>query len=312
MNKYHYFSNKIAFIIPTRNRPAILNRLLKSFESQTILPDQIIIVDGSDAPKQAEIQPFINLNISYMRIFPPSLTKQRNEGLKALKDNISLVGYLDDDIVMEKDTVEEILNYWENCSEKMGGISFNITNSLPSKVTWYEKLFLLNGDRKGIVLKSGWCTRVYPLSKNVDNVQWLCGGATVWKRDIFKEFYFDEWYIGRPGWDDLDFSFSVSKKYKLSFQYSIKVQHLQPPSRMKNYNSFIKQHVITQYYFINKYKELSKFYFYWSIFGSIILLSLAGIIKLKKDNLSMAYGYLTGLLNVIRGKIQQSDEHFGE
>ncbi len=100
--------HKIAFIVPTRNRPDLLTKLLQSLQEQTVEANQVIVVDGSDQPVEPEIKQFLSPTVSYLRVFSPSLTKQRNEGIKALHEDITLVGYLDDDIVLERDAVEDI------------------------------------------------------------------------------------------------------------------------------------------------------------------------------------------------------------
>ena len=56
-----------------------------------------------------------------MHVLPPSLTKQRNEGIKALDKDITLAGYLDDDILLEQDAVEAMLRFWEYCADDIGG-----------------------------------------------------------------------------------------------------------------------------------------------------------------------------------------------
>ena len=63
------FRHKIALIVPTRNRSRILARLLDSIVVQTVQPDQVIIVDGSNQPIEEEIRPFLNSIISY--VFSP-------------------------------------------------------------------------------------------------------------------------------------------------------------------------------------------------------------------------------------------------
>ena len=42
------FSNRIAFVVPTRNRPDELRRMLLSVQAQSVHPEQIIIVDGGE------------------------------------------------------------------------------------------------------------------------------------------------------------------------------------------------------------------------------------------------------------------------
>lgn len=310
-NPLNQFRHKIAFIVPTRNRPQLLARLLDSIKIQTIQPDQIIIVDGSDQSIENEIKTYLNTTVNYVRVFPPGLTRQRNEGRKALRDDITLVGYLDDDIVMEKDATEAMLDFWETCPQDMGGASFNIINSSFYKATWLSKLFCLDNGRKGSVLKSGNNTGVAPLSENIYS-QWLCGGATIWREKIFSEFIYDEWYKGWAYLEDVDFSFTVSKKYKLAAIHSAKVQHLPPPLKPQKYSSFIKRHVVEQYYFVNKHKELSVFLFFWSILGSILIITLVGLRRLRPVNFSIAWAYLSGLFNVLTGNLRMIDESYRE
>lgn len=305
------FRHKIALIIPTRNRLKILIRLLDSIKGQTVLPDQVIIVDGSDHAIEDEIKTYLNLTVNYKRVFPPGLTRQRNEGRKALREDITLVGYLDDDIVMGKYAVEAMLSFWETAPEDMGGTSFNITNNSPVKPFFLTRLFRINNGRQGHVLKSGSCTGYDVLSENI-YTQWLSGGATIWSRKVFEEYKYDEWYEGWAYYEDADFSFTISKKYKLAVVYLAKVQHLPPPIKPKKINSFIKSHVVQQFYFVKKHKELSVPAFYWSIIGNIIISTLIGIKKLRPAPFSEVRGYIAGLITVAAGKLKQSNESFRE
>ena len=93
--------SRLAFIIPTMNRPTELRRLLASMESQSALPDEIIIVDGSTEPVESIAREFPGLKLKYVRVFPRGLVKQRNIGVSALSFHITVAGYLDDDIVVE-------------------------------------------------------------------------------------------------------------------------------------------------------------------------------------------------------------------
>ncbi|MBT5399054.1 glycosyltransferase family 2 protein, partial [bacterium] len=106
-------TEKISFIIPTMDRELDLHILLSSIVKQTHHPDQIIIVDGSFVEIKHIIKEFPSLNIDYMRVFPPSLAKQKNAGVKKVKDNITLVGYLDDDLELYPDSVEKMLSFWK-------------------------------------------------------------------------------------------------------------------------------------------------------------------------------------------------------
>ena len=82
---------KIAYIIPTfdipKDRKNDLKRLLDSIKIQTVVPDQIIIVDASKEKQNKIYQDYNELNLTFEHIYPPSLASQRNIGVKKLDDN---------------------------------------------------------------------------------------------------------------------------------------------------------------------------------------------------------------------------------
>lgn len=306
------FKHKIAFIIPTRNRPDLLVKLLLSLQNQTVQADQIIIVDGSDHPIEPVIKQSIISRVYYLRVFPPSLTKQRNEGLKALNEDITLVGYLDDDIVLERDTVEAMLRFWEKCSDDIGGSSFNITNNIITTASAFtkifSKLFCLDGEQ-GKVLRSGRATGVSPVLKDT-YTEWLCGGATVWRREILEKFKYDEWFTGWATYEDADFSFTVFQKYRLIVLRDARVQHYPPPYNMEKYNSFGKMNIIYRYYFVKKHANLSIPLFYWSALGEILINAIGGILRWNVHGIHLSSGNIAGLFHIIKGNLVQINENF--
>lgn len=307
------FRHRIAFIIPTRNRLELLSNLLRSLQEQTVQADQVIIVDGSDQPIESEIKEFLSPTVSYMRVFPPSLTKQRNEGVKALNDNITLVGYLDDDTVLERDAVEAMLRFWEHCPDDVGGSSFNITNRPTGKVSLFtklfEKLFSLNDGRQGVVLRSGASPPLSPVLKDT-YTQFLSGGTTVWRRQVLEEFKYDEWFTGGAYVEDIDFSFTVAKKYKLVVLEGARLQHFPLPYNTKKCYSLGKTLVKQRYHLIRKHAELSVPLFYWSTVGRALSLILGGVLERNAGNILTAFGNIAGLFEVFKGNLAQSSEEF--
>ena len=81
MNRY---KNMIAIIVPTKDNPEDLYKLLKSMQGLTVRPDQLIIVDGSDGDIGPVMAQFKDLDIDYLRVRPPGLTRQRNAGIGAV------------------------------------------------------------------------------------------------------------------------------------------------------------------------------------------------------------------------------------
>ncbi|AGB02341.1 glycosyltransferase family 2 protein [Methanoregula formicica] len=311
MSSSNQFSEKIAIIIPTRNRPEILKKLLTSIRIQSVQPDLVLIVDGSDQSIEPEIQEYLNTTTRYVYCYPPSLTKQKNAGLKHLTPEISLVGYLDDDIELEPDAIMNLLSYWENHSRNLGGSSFNIIN-VPSKktlVTLIRRFFTIDGKLPGKVLGSGFCTPLFPSEVDID-CEWLCGGATVWRRSLFDSYHFDEYFAGWAYHEDADFSYPVSKKYKLVLISSAKVTHNPPPFNPKNLKHLGMMAIINRYYFVSKNKDLSVPLFYWASLGEILVNVLQSAYYLNMGGIQTARGNLIGISHIVRGDLVQFDKNF--
>src|SRR4029453_15723924 len=122
-------AHRIAFVVPTKDRPEDLRKMLASLAAQTRRPDQGIVVDGSDPPVREVGEQASALGAEYVREFPPSLARQRNAGMARLRGDITLAGYLDDDIVLEPDAVQRMLEFWQNAGADTGGAAFTITNN---------------------------------------------------------------------------------------------------------------------------------------------------------------------------------------
>ncbi len=182
-NAKHPFQSTIAFVVPTMNRPAELRRLLASVESQSALPDEIIIVDGSSEPVDRISKDFPRLSLKYLRVFPPGLTKQRNAGMAMLSPHITLAACLDDDLVLEPGSIEAMLRFWDNASKDIGGASFNIVNVRSPRALLIKSLFRKDSFRRGAVMRSGYGSRQYAKTLSLSGfaVVRLSGGGKLSK-----------------------------------------------------------------------------------------------------------------------------------
>jgi glycosyltransferase involved in cell wall biosynthesis len=297
--------HRIAFIIPTMDREKDLRVMLSSLVSQTVQPNQIIIVDGSYKKIEHVIHDFPSLNIDYVRVFPPSLSKQKNAGLEVLENEITLVGYLDDDLELYQDAVEKMISFWDNAEKYYGGAAFAITDAV-RKVGKVRKIFGLDSDKQGAVLSTGFVSMLENPDREID-VDWLNGGATVWRRDVIKEFKYDEWFKGSGYMEDIDFSFNIGENYRLRLLYNARTQHHHHPIRGDRYFLLGKWQIVNRLYFVRKYKHrglsMSKA---WIASFILILLNLgAGLIRLDYNRLRLTLGNIMGVFISITSKEAQ-------
>ena len=77
-------------------------------------------------------------------------------------------------------------------------------------------------------MPSGWQTLTGTVSETIF-VDWLPSTAAVWRREIFKNFSFDDFFDGYSYLEDLDFSYSVAREYKLAIVADAKYWHYPSP-----------------------------------------------------------------------------------
>ena len=301
---------KIAFVVPTKDRPADLKKMLQSLAEQERKPDQIIIVDGSMPPIKNVLKEFEELSIDYVAVYPPSLAKQRNAGIAILKKDITLAGYLDDDVALEKDAIKNMLKFWDKADSNIGGTVFNITNTPPPKWTRIKSIFFLDSPTPGKVLTSG-CTSILGNQKKNISVDWLCGGATVWKREIIDKYDYDEWFKGTGYLEDVDFSFNVKNKYSLFLVSNAKLAHYSRPVRLDKEFVHGKWQIYNRMYLVRKYKSrgLSIFKAWIASFGLVALNLSIGLLKMKKGSILKCLGNITAITREILSKGEEINDY---
>lgn len=301
--------NNLCLIVPTKDHPGLLKRFLGSVRIQTVKPDLVIIVDGGDTPAKDITSGFSDLPLKYLRVRPPGLTRQRNAGIKSVSADINLIAFLDDDIVFYEDAVERMLIFWSDKNGKVGGAAFNIVNHeamAAERFLFLRKIFYLSNGFYGDILPSGIGTSLFPVKETYQS-KWLCGGATVWRKEVLQDFFFDEWLSGYGIVDDLDFSYRVSRHFSLFVVADSRVLHLQIPKR--NYFLASKIMVVNHFYFISKNPEFSKAKLLWAYAGKVLLRIYRLVSAGKTSCLQESLGLLVGMILAIQNKLPRINKN---
>lgn len=108
---------KISAVIPTRNRPDSLRKLLQCFQMQFQQVGEIIIIDSSDDTSyhQTIQSTFSNLPLILIKTDVCSVCIQRNVGIQRASNE--WIFLCDDDIEMPSDYTEKLSNYLKNHPE---------------------------------------------------------------------------------------------------------------------------------------------------------------------------------------------------
>lgn len=288
---------KISFIIPTKNRPENLRKCLQGLADQNEHVQKVIVVaTGEDV--QDVVGFFKNtLRVQYIYSETSGQIYQRNLGIDALDKDAELVGFFDDDVIVQKEALKNILNFisyrYEN-NDKLIGVGFNIINKSSSddEAGSIKKklIYLFRSYEQGKVTKSGLNTSIWNV-KNDIQTQWLGGGYTIWVKQILEEFKQSEiatnWAIG----EDLRFSYKIGKKYNLYICASAKIIDDGANSIYNTYYHDYKK-TISQLIFIYNHNEFSYSRYFCYVVGLIVF----NILSFNKKKIKGSIGIIFAIL----------------
>ncbi|KGN70209.1 glycosyltransferase family 2 protein [Porphyromonas sp. COT-239 OH1446] len=208
---------KFDVVIPTKDRPEDLQRILESIEQSSVLPEKVIIVDQS-----SHIESVLNSSKFVINhLHKPNisgLTMAKNLGVKYC--DCELIHFFDDDIIVDHNYFETLNRHFvENPQYK--GICGRQRNSKSSRFKLLIFSIFHVGPFHDVRKK---CNSGFVSQRLVDTPI-LPGGVTAYKIEIFQEFQFDETLIRYCLGEDMDFSYRVSRKYPLAFATDAKVLH---------------------------------------------------------------------------------------
>jgi GT2 family glycosyltransferase len=247
-------------------RPKPLLQLLQSVEAQTLCPNEILIIDGSTKEETGVVlkeNRFEDLKYFMVPAEFRGLTKQRNYGIERVGNEMEIVCFLDDDIVLENDYFEQLLKTYEIYPEALGVGGYIINESKCEYVGehyqpksdeyffdgWKRKdgsRFIL---RKKLGLDSdcppgyssmyshGRSVGFLPPSGKVYEVEMLMGGVSSFRKKVFETLQFSAYFEGYGLYEDADFTLRVAKLGKLYLNTAAKLNHYHDASgRPNQYN----------------------------------------------------------------------------
>lgn len=210
-----------AVLIATRNRPEQLNTLLISIRRSAKRINQVTIVSSGINVSEvvSSHQTFIPINHFHSEI--SGQIAQKIKGIELIPSNTEWVMFLDDDVIMLEYSIDRLIdNYLTNSDYKdVAGFGLNLNNIELRHPRALAKLFLkivrLHSDSPGAILKSGHVQKYLDSKVNI-YTQWL-NGLSVWRYDVVKNYNPEFSRIDYAAYEDVLFSYRISKQHKLLF-----------------------------------------------------------------------------------------------
>lgn len=288
-----------ALIICTFNRQQQLNSTLTYVSLAKKLPEILILChSGSFDANQINSS---HLNRFKERIFIQSaissLPYQRNLALKKIPKTIQIIHFIDDDFEPDSNYFSELSAFIKsnpNCS----GVGGKILPESQQQLTWYSKIFLLDSNKAGRILKSG--RTVEPQANHyLDNpfsTQFLSGCSMSFKSSSIRTKVFDENLLGYAQDEDLAFCLQFKSESLFVNPMAFGYHRKSDDSRLSSFE-FKKMSVINRYYVMNTYYKhgFSRFLFLWSHLGQLIALIVS-----HKSSKDLIFGQIHGLIFVLK------------
>ncbi|MFC1462392.1 glycosyltransferase family 2 protein [Verrucomicrobiota bacterium] len=291
-----YRSDELSFVVPTKDRPGEMRNLLESLAGQTARCGRVVVVASGEDIRDVVLGFADRLPIEYKHSEQGGQIYQRNLGLGMLGDETRLVGSLDDDVVLEADAVEGMLSFWNGAEVGTAGVSFNIVNAPPFRHSLLKALFGMSSSVQGRVLRSGYNVAGAPVDRDL-KVDWLCGGATVWRRDILDRFRNREVASRWAICEDVIFSYPIGKQHPLYVCADARArhEHVYDHKATMKYRYYGRTATLWRLHFVESHEELSRGSFFWMIFGQLCARAAAGIFLLRRNELEYVLGMVEGL-----------------
>ncbi|NWH04707.1 glycosyltransferase family 2 protein [Desulfobacter latus] len=305
----------VTLIIPTYNRPKLLNDCIESILIQTRLPDELIVVDDGDLdeiPLESQCTQ-AGIALRYIKKDVPGLTESRNAGVRIATGDI--IFFLDDDVILDREYIDQIMVVYENApDDRIGGVGGAITNIKPMHLhrrlrRWVERFFIISGFQEGRVLPSGYFTDFtasIPGGETLKDVDFLSGGVMSFKRQIFEQFRFTDRYRAYGLGEDKDFTFQVAQQYRLVFNKKATLVHLEAIEMRPDKRLWGKKFVLGRYLFFRDH--VLKNPWQWILFayattGYLIIRTMIFYVSWRKENAEHVLGILDGIYDIIRQRV---------
>jgi GT2 family glycosyltransferase len=277
--------NDFSVVICTYKRKLYIKKCIEKILQNNLLPKKIIIVDQNNDNLTFEIAKKALLNKNYnnfiiIKNLKKGLTLSKNIALKYI--NQKYVFFLDDDIVINNFFFSNILK--SMITTNANAIAGVVVSKKKTKLNiFFHHLFNYGPYRDNRYIFNNYKKM---LLKNIHlvPVYQTPGGATCFKRDIFKYVKFDEKKITH-NYEDVDFCIRVKKEFK-NVNFFLNLKSVAVDRIENNKKEDVNKRLLAMFFLYQKNKS---FYFllifilsFLGVFSGIFFTKLSKFISEKK------------------------------
>lgn len=260
-------------IIATLGREAELSVTLETLCDGSVLPDEVVVVDGDHFEGARRIveqyrKDYKGIIITYVNT-KPGLPGQRNTGLERAIGDIVL--FIDDDVELDRDFISELKAVYRD--PEIGGATGFIVNQVrvPVWLALLQQIFLLSRYAGRCYLqRSGLPTFLYK-PEMVTEVRILNGCNMSFRYRALEGFTFDR---DINYFDDDDVSLTIGGRWRLVQVPTAKLKHIVSPKGRPRAPAAATRSVVEQRLLHRKHVRQTPFNivaYYWSVIGAALI-----------------------------------------
>lgn len=262
-------NESLAIVIPSKNRPADIDRALRSIRAQPTRPDRIIVVDQSERPY--DLPPGKELLHHYEPAIPGS-SVAKNVGI-ALNDS-AIVLFLDDDVELTSDVVALVREALRARPQAIGVTCEVVVPSQRAQVespghgarVWeiWQRVFWRGFFAHGFVPKRG-----------TDELNRVRGCAMAFRASLFESEQFDHQLVDYSYGEDWEFSKRARRHGRFYLVRGATIIHHESPTNRYRQRRQLEQRWQNFQYFYDKLagerSPADAFWLRWWMLGEAIV-----------------------------------------
>ena len=308
----------ISVVTPTLRRPEEVEGLLANLAAQTLVPAEVVLVDGAPAGEDetaravAARQDAYPFEVLYLRRGGGTAI-QRNVGIDAARGEF--IALIDDDVRLDADFLRNIVEVFRADAEKtVGGVVGYRDNQYfaleeSERWRWYRRLGLLTVFEPGRYdFQSG-----YPINNNLQppfsgtrEVDFMTTACAVWRREVFDAgLRFDEFFRDYGVLEDAHFSLRAGRRWRLLQSGDAHCAELHSPNGRVNRRKIGYKCVVNYYYVFRHIVEpltLAHQFRFWRFqLLELLRVGASAVRRRRRHDAEEVVGRLEGALAVLRG-----------
>ena len=166
----------------------------------------------------------------------------------------------------------------------------------PFKYSFLASLVGMSAPRMGRILRSGYNVPISPTPANIQ-VDWLCGGATVWRQDIVSTHHHSEIQAKWAICEDIIFSYPLSKTFKLYVCADARVlhEHVYDHNKKVDHRFYGRAATLWRLHFVSSNPVLSTVLCGYMLSAQIAIRLAQSVVRRDRTILDYALGQIDGL-----------------